>query len=113
MQRGLGRIWQKELTGEIFQGNQRLDGLRLLEEALLSFLIRHPYKFYTKSNIIRQVWPEGTHLEGVTDDSLYQVVRRVRQQIEPQTAESHVYLLTKRGVDEGGYQFFPEGRPTD
>lgn len=111
VQRGLGRIWQRALTGEIYQGSQRLDGLRPLEEALLSFLIRHPYKFHPKSEIIRHVWPEGTHIEGVTDDSLYQAVRGVRQQIEPKTAESHVYLLTKRGVDEGGYQFFPEGYP--
>lgn len=34
------------------------------------------------------------------------------QRIEPKTAESHVCLLTKRGVEEGGYQFFPEGYPT-
>ena len=75
------------------------------------FLIHHPHKFHTKSEIIQNVWPEGTHIEGVTDDSLYQVVRGVRRQIEPKTAESYVYLLTKRGVEEGGYQFFPEGYP--
>jgi len=113
VKRGLGRIWQKELTGEFFQGNRRVEGLRPLEEALLSFLVGHPYKFHTKSDIIRQVWPEGTHIEGVTDDSLYQAVRGVRQKIEPKTAESNVYLLTKRDVDEGGYQFFPEGHPAD
>jgi hypothetical protein len=112
VQRGLGRIWQRELTGELFQGSQRLDGLSPLEEALLTFLVRHPYKFHSKSEIIRHVWPADIHFEGVTDDSLYQVIRGVRQQIEPKTAESHVYLLTKRGVDEGGYQFFPEGCPT-
>jgi hypothetical protein len=110
--RGLGRIWQKRLTSELFQGNRRIEGLRPLEEALLTFLVNHPYQFHTKSDIIRHVWPEGTHIEGVTDDSLYQAVRGVRQKIEPQTAESHVYLLTKRGVEEGGYQFFPEGYPT-
>ncbi len=113
VKRGLGRIWQKELTGELFQGSQRIEGLRPLEEALLTFLVNHPYKFHTKTDIIRHVWPEGTHIEGVTDDSLYQAVRGVRQKIEPKTAESNVYLLTKRGVDEGGYQFFPEGHPTD
>jgi hypothetical protein len=111
VQRGLGRIWQRKLTGELFQGSQRLDGLSPLEEALLTFLVHHPYKFHTKSQIIQHVWPADIHFEGVTDDSLYQVVRGVRQQIEPKTAESHVYLLTKRGVDEGGYQFFPEGCP--
>lgn len=111
VKRGLGRIWQKELTGELFQGNRHIEGLRPLEEALLTFLVNHPYQFHTKSEIIRPVWPEGTHIEGVTDDSLYQAVRGVRQKIEPKTAESHVYLLTKRGVEEGGYQFFPEGYP--
>ncbi len=111
-QRGLGRIWQKELTAELFQGSQKIEGLSPLEEALLVFLVTHPYKFHTKSEIIRHVWPTGTHVDGVTDDSLYQTVRGVRQKIEPQTAVSNVYLLTKRGVDEGGYQFFPEGYPT-
>ncbi len=111
VKRGLGRIWQRELTGELFQGNQRIEGLRPLEEALLAFLVNHPYKFHTKSEIIRHVWPKETHIEGVTDDSLYQIIGGVRQRIEPKTAESHVYLLTKRGVEEGGYQFFPEGYP--
>lgn len=112
VKRGLGRIWQEELTGEIFQGGQRLEGLRPLEEALLSFFLKNPYKPHAKSAIIQHVWPEGTHIEGVTDDSLYQIVRGVRQKIEPDTATGPVYLLTKRGVDEGGYQFFPEGYPT-
>ncbi|MCB9009474.1 MAG: winged helix-turn-helix domain-containing protein [Ardenticatenaceae bacterium] len=111
VQRGLGRIWQRELTGELFQGSQRIEGLRPLEEALLTFLVNHPYKFHTKSEIIQHVWPTGIQIEGVTDDSLYQIVRGVRQQIEPKTAENYVYLRTKRGVDEGGYQFFPEGFP--
>lgn len=111
VKRGLGRIWQKDLTGELFQGSRRIEGLRPLEEALLTFLVNHPYQFHTKSNIIQNVWPEGTHIEGVTDDSLYQAVRGVRQKIEPEAAELHVYLLTKRGVEEGGYQFFPEGYP--
>jgi len=111
VKRGLGRIWQRELTGELFQGNQRIEGLRPLEEALLTFLVNHPYKFHTKSEIIQHVWPKDTHIDGVTDDSLYQIIGGVRQRIEPKTAESHVYLLTKRGVEEGGYQFFPEGYP--
>jgi DNA-binding response OmpR family regulator len=111
VQRGLGRIWQDGRTGALFQGSQRLVGLRPLEEALLAYLVQHPYKPHTKSELIGQVWPEGTQIEGVTDDSLYQVVRGVRQKIEPETAVAPVYLLTKRGVDEGGYQFFPEGNP--
>ncbi len=110
-QHGLGRIWREAQSGALYQGTQRLVRLRPLEEALLSFLVQHPYKPHTKSALIQAVWPEGTHIDGVTDDSLYQVVRGVRQKIEPKTAESPVYLVTKRGVDEGGYQFFPEGNP--
>lgn len=113
VKQGLGRIWQDDLTGELYQGVQRVEELRPLEEALLTFLIHHPYKPHSKSELIRQVWPEGTQREGVTDDSLYQIVRRVRQKIEPEGAESPVYLRTKRGVSEGGYQFFPEGSPTN
>lgn len=111
VQHGLGRIWREAKSGALYQGTQRLVGLRPLEEALLAFLVQNPYKPHTKSELIQAVWPEGTHIEGVTDDSLYQAVRGVRQKIEPKTAESPVYLVTKRGVDEGGYQFFPEGNP--
>ena len=112
VQHGLGRIWREAKSGALYQGTQRLVGLRPLEEALLAFLVQNPYKPHTKTELILAVWPEGIHIEGVTDDSLYQVVRGVRQKIEPKTAESPVYLVTKRGVDEGGYQFFPEGSPT-
>ena len=111
VQHGLGRIWREAKSGALYQGTQRLVGLRPLEEALLAFLVQNPYRPHTKSALIQAVWPEGTHIDGVTDDSLYQAVRGVRQKIEPKTAESYVYLVTKRGVDEGGYQFFPEGNP--
>ncbi|MCP4415767.1 MAG: helix-turn-helix domain-containing protein, partial [Chloroflexi bacterium] len=111
VKQGLGRIWQDALTGDLYQGVQRIDGLRPLEEALLAFLIQNPYKPHTKSELITQVWPEGTHREGVTDDSLYQIVRGVRSKIEPKGADVPVYLRTKRGVTEGGYQFFAEGYP--
>ncbi|MCA9954710.1 MAG: winged helix-turn-helix domain-containing protein [Anaerolineales bacterium] len=111
VQHGLGRIWRDSKSGVLYQGTQRVVGLRPLEEALLTFLVQNPYKPHTKTALIQAVWPEGTHIVGVTDDSLYQVVRGVRQKIEPKTAESPVYLVTKRGVDEGGYQFFPEGSP--
>lgn len=111
VQHGLGRIWRDPKSGALYQGKQRLVGLRPLEEALLTFLVQNPYKPHTKTALIQAVWPEDIHIDGVTDDSLYQVVRGVRQKIEPKTAELPVYLVTKRGVEEGGYQFFPEGSP--
>jgi hypothetical protein len=46
----------------------------------------------------------------VTDDSLYQVIGGLRKKVEPNPA-SPCYIINWRGQPEGGYQFFPEGRP--
>ena len=73
-------------------------------------MLARPRVRVAKSVLIEQVWPEDAVRAGVMDDALYQVVKELRRKIEPDPA-GPVYLLTFRGQPEGGYQFFPEGRP--
>jgi hypothetical protein len=108
--RGRGRIWLDEDTAEIYQGQTLLENLTALESAVLSFLIEHPRQRHTKTDIIISSWPDDLRQQGVTDNSLYQVILTLRKTIEPDPSEPS-YLVTWRGKPEGGYQFFPEGRP--
>ena len=109
--RGRGRIWQHETTGEIYQGQTLVEGLTNLERAVLCFLIDNPYSRHTKTDLIINTWPDELRKQGVTDNSLYQVIFSLRQVVEPAPGKP-AYLVTWRGKPEGGYQFFSEGRPS-
>lgn len=43
-------------------------------------------------------------------DDLYQVIFGLRKKIEPNLSKPS-YLINWRAKPEGGYQFFPEGKP--
>ncbi|MFO7539499.1 MAG: winged helix-turn-helix domain-containing protein [Chloroflexota bacterium] len=103
-----GRIWLEPTSGQLYQGHVPLTDLRPQETQLLTFLVKRPYQRHTKSDLIYHVWPDEQG--AIRDDSLYQLVTRLRQAIEPNTADPQ-YLLTWRGRPEGGYQFYPEGHP--
>jgi hypothetical protein len=60
--------------------------------------------------LIVSAWPDELRQYGVTDQSLYQVILELRKKIEPNWTKPR-YLITWRGKPEGGYQFFPEGKP--
>lgn len=107
--RGSGAIWLEEGTEELYQGQTLLVGLTPLERSVLRFLLAHPRQRHTKTDLIASTWPDELRRQGVTDDSLYQVIMELRKKIEPNPARPR-YLLTWRGRPEGGYQFFPEGR---
>lgn len=108
--RGRGRIWLDEKTGEIYQGPGLLTDLTALEKSVLAFLIKHPRLSHTKTDLIVNAWPDDLRQQGVADSSLYQVILTLRKAIEPNPSQPS-YLITWRGKPEGGYQFFPEGRP--
>jgi hypothetical protein len=108
--RGRGRIWLDAHTEEIYQGQTLLQDLTALERSVLSFLIKQPRISHTKTDLIVNAWPDELRQQGVTDNSLYQLISTLRKQIEPHPSEP-AYLITWRGKPEGGYQFFPEGRP--
>lgn len=108
--RSRGRLWLNQETSEIMQGDELIADLSPLDSDVLTFLLLHPYIRHTKSEIITNCWPDTVYREGVTDDSIYQVVGSLRRKIEPLPAKP-VYLVTWRGNPEGGYQLYPEGRP--
>ncbi len=108
--RGRGRIWLEKKTGEIYQGQTLLKDLTALERSVLSFLLKHPRIRHTKTDLIVNTWPDELRQQGVTDNSLYQVILTLRKAIESNPGQPS-YLITWRGKPEGGYQFFPEGRP--
>jgi hypothetical protein len=108
--RGSGKIWLDERTGELYQGQTLLEGLAPLERAALTFFVKNPGERHTKSILIDKIWPDVFAREGITDDSLYKVIQKLRQRIEPNPTKPS-YLITWRGTLEGGYQFFPEGKP--
>lgn len=103
------RIWLKEMTGEICQGNSPISELTPLEQAVLKLFIKNPQRRLTYSDLIDEAWKDVS-AEGVTTDAVYQVIRGVRKKVEPDSSGFR-YIVNWRGKPEGGYQFFPEGRP--
>lgn len=105
-----GKIWFDRATQTLYHGQTVLAELAPKERALLQFMVEHPRLQHTYTDVIVAAWNEEERYHGVTNDSLYQVVRGLRQKIEPNPAQP-VYMVNWRGKPEGGYIFFPEGRP--
>jgi DNA-binding response OmpR family regulator len=81
-----------------------LAGLTAKEARLLSYFQAHPHVVCEKDDLIKAVWPEDKIFErGVRDDSLAQLVRRLREKIEPEAAHpQHIHTAAGRG-----YRFEP------
>ena len=76
------------------------------ENALLQHLQAHPNEVCEKDDIIRAVWSEDqVFMRGVRDDSLAQVVRRLREKIETNPSEPQLILT----VPGRGYRFVSGG----
>jgi hypothetical protein len=72
------------------------------ENLLLNYFVAHPDVVCEKDDLIRAVWPEDKVFErGVRDDSLAQLVRRLREKIEPDPSNPR-YIHTVPGR---GYRF--------
>ncbi len=82
--------------------------LTLKESLLLEFLSQRAGQVCAKDDVIRGVWPEDQIFErGVRDDSLAQLVRRLREKIEPDPSRPrHLHTVPGRG-----YRF--TARPSD
>jgi hypothetical protein len=104
-------IWVDDRTGELYQGQKRLANLSPLERELLLFLVDHPQVRHSKTDLILNAWPDDPCPLERSDDSVYQVVRGLRAKIEPNPAKPR-HIITWRGTggQEGGYQFYPQGR---
>jgi hypothetical protein len=106
-----GRIWEDTYTGELFQGRTSLTDLTPLERETLRFFIRNPRVQHTYTSIFEAAWPEDVQYGSISNETIQQMIRGIRKTIEPNPSQP-VYIVTWRGQPEGGYQFFPEGRPS-
>lgn len=72
------------------------------EHALLLYLMEHSEQVCEKDDLIRAVWPEDAVFEeGIRDESLAQLVRRLRKKIEREPSNPR-YIHTVPGR---GYRF--------
>lgn len=94
-------------TRAVWRGNTQLPvSLTLKEDQLLSYFLEHTSELCTKDALIRAVWPDEVLMEGVRDDRLAQLVKRLREKIELDPGDPG-YILTVHGQ---GYRFVqPEG----
>ena len=69
------------------------------EHLLLAYLQTHPDQVCEKDDLIRAVWPEDViFTQGIRDDSLAQLVRRLRLKIEPDAGEPrYIHTVPGRG----------------
>lgn len=75
------------------------------EHLLWEYFLEHPNRVCEKDELIRAVWPEDRIFEdGIRDDSLAQLIRRLREKIEP-IPSSPRYVQTVPGR---GYRFSAE-----
>lgn len=74
------------------------------ENQLYSYLKAHPNHVCEKDDLIQAIWPEDVIFErGIRDDSLAQLVRRLREKIEPlPSSPQHIHTVPGRG-----YRFTP------
>jgi hypothetical protein len=115
VRRRVEEFWAAQPTPEDLR-RSGLEGLPLLEHAspggeltakealLLKYLQAHPNLVCEKDELMRAVWPEvKVYDEGLQDDSLAQLVRRLRRKIEPDPSNPvHIFNVTGRG-----YRFAP------
>jgi len=83
---------------------QGFDTSQLTEKEflLLQYLEAHPGDVCSKDDLVQAVWPEDQIYErGIRDDSLAQLVRRLRVKIEPEPSNPR-YIQTVPGR---GYRF--------
>jgi hypothetical protein len=73
------------------------------EHRLLAYFQAHPGEICAKDELIRAVWPEDRVIDGLRDDSLAQLIRRLRQKIEADPANPQ-HILTTPGR---GYRYLP------
>ena len=79
----------------------RIDAAQLTakEHLLWEYFQAHPDQVCEKDDLIRAVWPEDRIFErGIRDDSLAQLVRRLREKTEPDpSSPEHIQTVPGRG----------------
>jgi hypothetical protein len=77
-------------------------GLTAAEQRLLVFFQSHSGEICLKDDLIRAVWPDESVAGGLRDDSLAQLVHRLREKIEPDPSRpARIQTVPGRG-----YRYF-------
>jgi DNA-binding winged helix-turn-helix (wHTH) protein len=105
-----GKIVLDEKNKTIYQGEEPVEDLTGLQYEILRFLIKNPRVKHTRDVVIDNAWPENEQREGITPNALQVHIASIRKKIESNPALPR-YLITWHGRP-GGYQFFPEGKPS-
>jgi DNA-binding response OmpR family regulator len=94
-QRGLG-LYVDQAERQVYVHGQLLSPpLSNQQYQLLILLAENPGKVYSRAEIITAAWP-GEDAEGVTDDAIDALVRRLRQRLA-EIDPDHNFVVTVRG----------------
>ena len=66
----------------LFEWVKQAEELTMSEYRLAEYLQAHQGEICAKDDLIRAVWPEEKFMQGIRDDSLAQLVHRLRTKIE-------------------------------
>ena len=94
-QRGMGVYVDREERQVYVHGQLINPPLSNQQYELLLLLSQQPGKVYSRAEVIEAAWP-GESAEGVTDDAIDALVRRLRQRLAEIDAEYN-FIVTVRG----------------
>jgi len=101
-----GTLHRDAATGEVYRGGVKLPAeLTPQEDKLLAYLLAHPGAVCDKDALAEAVWPDEVRVDGIRDDRLAQLVRRLRDKVEPDP-HSPRYIVPVWGR---GYRLVPNG----
>ncbi|KAA3665125.1 MAG: winged helix family transcriptional regulator [Chloroflexi bacterium] len=101
-------VWHHTQTGEFLMNTQPIEGLSPIQRRILGYLLEHQGVYLTKTVIINAAWPDDISRAGVSDDALFQQISALRKVLRQYSSQS--FVVTWRGIPEGGYRFFSNGR---
>ncbi len=82
-----GHPWLRRQKGQAAEPTLDMADLTAAELRLLQYFQAHPGEVCSKDELIGAVWPEEIYVEGTRDDSLAQLVRRLRLKVEPDPSQ--------------------------
>jgi DNA-binding response OmpR family regulator len=91
-----GRLWMDMMGSRVFIHEKELNPpLSAAQYRLLELLYKNAGRVVSRDEIIAYVW-EGTSAEGVSEQAIDALVRRLRDRLA-EVDDDHVYVVTVRG----------------
>lgn len=98
---GVGITFDQRTGNVLRNGIPLNETFTAFEMRLLTYFLDHVDELCEKNAIIAHVWPDEKLVEGIRDDSLAQLVKRLRDKLEA-NGSGHNYIQSVRGR---GYRF--------